>query len=75
MSWTQEWPKEPGTYWFFDPDVYKQRILLATVAKNNNGVHIMSEARFLYREESPNAYFMPVTLPEVPTNTSHDATV
>lgn len=66
MNWTQEWPTEAGSYWFFDPDAYKPRILLATVAENANGVHRMSEARFLYREESPNAYFMPVILPQEP---------
>lgn len=67
--WQDEWPTEPGYYWFFgweSSEDEKPKMHLAEVFRTSlSAVHIV-DGHFLYKEEGAKGKWMKATLPEPP---------
>lgn len=70
MSWTSEWPIEPGWYWFYGWP-FSDRDKLASlycveVWKLQNGYAYVTHGHFMYKGEGAEGLWQPMTLPELP---------
>lgn len=71
-TWTDEWPKEPGLYWFFGypygvKDITAPGLHLVRAVRNGQGtITYVREGHFFYRSEGAVGKFAPVELPELP---------
>jgi hypothetical protein len=73
--WTDEWPTDPGRYWFYGwrssfsfDDGRKPELFACKAMQSANGrMTIICEGAFLYREEGAEGYFLPCLTPEPPS--------
>lgn len=72
MIWTDKWPTEEGTYWFYGyrfhitNDKDKPELFLVEVWKLPWGIVYATRGYFLYREEGGFGLWTPADLPPVP---------
>jgi len=75
MSWSKEFPKKSGTYWFYGYRYGKVRLgndlapeyMLVTTRKTGDGkMMCVANGQFMYEEEIEEAYFMKCEFPEPP---------
>jgi len=70
--WFEEWPKEPGNYWFYgytsrwikDPELH-----LVQVRLSGNILPVpmyITDGRFVYESDGAQGLWQPATLPELP---------
>lgn len=73
-DWSEEWPTEPGRYWFygykwkpFTSDMDKPpEMFLVKVRDGGNGVMRVTDGHFLYKAEGGRGLWTPAVLPEIP---------
>jgi len=80
-QWTKEWPTEPGWYWFCGwrgrwlfnrktiPHLHTVKV---TIAGDNRPIYIC-DGQFMYRDERPIGFFLPLEMPELPEMPRYDA--
>ena len=71
MNWMNDWPIEPGYYWFYgwrfqDRDRLKE-LCYVKAYKIQNGISYVTCGHFLYKEEGAKGVWQLVNLPELPT--------
>lgn len=74
MTWTKEWPKKPGMYWFYGYVFGKiscgspsEPVLsLVTVNKTGTGCAYVMDGHFLYENQAECAHFHDVDAPPLP---------
>ena len=79
MSWTKEWPKEEGTYWFYGyrygkiscGNPCKPEYCFVEVSKIANGLMFKTNGQFLFKSKPEEAYFQKVELPDPPEDFPH----
>jgi len=69
-NWTEEWPTEPGWYWFIgrlhhwcDEELRSVRVYVSGATRS--GVVYETDGRFIYEDESAGVW-CPAVLPEPP---------
>lgn len=68
MNWQQEWPTEPGWYWFYyhwNLSERKLRLTAVEVKKIANGLAYVGMGTFLYPGEVTGLW-QPIAAPELP---------
>lgn len=69
-EWTEEWPNDPGWYWFYGwPFADRSggsEIHLVKVIRNSYGVTRVTNGHFLYPAEGGYGKWLPADLPEPP---------
>ena len=69
--WTQEWPTEPGWYWFYGQcfrnwtGEWCPRLYYVTARRCSNGMVYTTDGHFMYEEEAQ-GWWQPAVLPELP---------
>ena len=72
MNWTKEWPKTPGSYWFYgwrfgswikdhDPE-----LSYVEVRKTMNSIAYITSGHLLYKSEGARGFWKKCELPELP---------
>ena len=66
-KWTEDWPTEPGDYWFYgQPNVNfptkEEEVYLVKVSKISNGLMFVTNNRWLYKTEAKGLW-LPAELP------------
>jgi hypothetical protein len=74
--WTKEWPKEPGTSWFFygwtstmGKRDDKPEYHIVHIWKTGNGVTYVCDGHFLYQQEGAEGIFFKIDYPPIPDQT------
>jgi len=70
LRWLNEWPTEPGQYWFYGKRFRssKHELCLVEVNKISNGVCYTTHGHFLYKAEGCEGKWQKVILPELPVD-------
>lgn len=78
--WSEDWPTEPGYYWFYgwcfrawhgtrnEPP----KLHFVQVRRIANGLALVTDGHFLYKAEGGEGLWAPATLPELPTQFARD---
>lgn len=73
--WTQEWPTEPGMYWFYGQRYQEKRVELCflRVWESANSLFLVCEGNIMYKSEAgPVAWFRKIDAPPLP-ETAHES--
>lgn len=70
-DWTDEWPSEPGWYWFWGQPHYGLRSLdselySVRVYETSTGLAFVAEGDFMYRGGGGRGLWCPAVLPDLP---------
>ena len=71
-KWTEEWPTEPGKYWFWGQKFrnwsgeYKPGMYLVKVRQCVNSLVYVTDGHFIYEEEGARGQWQPAVVPEPP---------
>ena len=73
-EWTQEWPTEPGLYWFYSYRYgmiscgfkQKPKLMMMAVSKCANGFMYTADGQFVFDGEPEHAWFTKVITPDLP---------
>lgn len=67
-NWTDEWPSEPGSYWFHGLQYGhgKPRLCYVEVRQASNALMHITNGAFMYKEERHKGKWQKVTLPTLP---------
>lgn len=66
--WTNEWPTEPGRYWFYGHKYKEARVEVGAVhviATSSGVVHIL-DGQFMFKEDGHKGMFHPAQVPVLP---------
>ena len=70
-EWTIEWPTEPGNYWFygyrFRSRTSPPELNLVKARGVRNGVALIVEGSFMFREEGAYGVWIKANLPDLPS--------
>ncbi len=75
MEWTKEWPAKEGFYWFYGipfkrwVDKYEPELHFVQVKKISNGICMITNGHFLYKQEGAEGVWQEVELPKLPIST------
>jgi len=79
-EWSKEWPTEPGWYWFcgwktkwlFDnKSIPLLQTLKVRISGNNYPMYIC-DGHFMFKEDHPIGFFLPLETPELPEMPRYD---
>ncbi len=69
--WTQEWPTEPGMYWFYGQRYDEKQVELCFMRvwrAGDNSLFFICEGNVLYKSEAgPVAWFRKIDAPPLPS--------
>lgn len=74
-SWSKDWPTESGFYWFYGwcfrawggKRERPPKMHFVRVRRIANGIALITDGHFLYKEEGAEGCWTPARLPEPPT--------
>jgi hypothetical protein len=71
QTWSAQWPKEPGAYWFFGKrfkqDIMKLRLVWVRTCMGGRLAYVC-DGNFVYDSEGAEGSFLPAELPDLPSD-------
>lgn len=69
LTWSKDWPTEPGRYWFYGVShkcSTENLLRPAEVRKISNGIMYIADGAFIYKEDGAVGWWAPLVEPELP---------